>query len=62
MPEMHLKQPVFITYSASQSFTKYEEGIQKFEKTGDCRYIHRYNLHKTCFQPDMAYKELAIMG
>ena len=32
MPEMHLKQPVFITYSASQSFTKYEERIQKSEK------------------------------
>ena len=32
MPEMHLKQPIFITYSASQSFTKYEERIQKSEK------------------------------
>ena len=31
---MHLKEPGF-TYSASGSFTKYKERIQKIKETGD---------------------------
>ena len=33
MPEMHLIQPGFM-YSASGTFTKSNEGIQKFKETG----------------------------
>ena len=42
MPEMHLKQPRF-TYSACGRFNKNKERIQKFEKTGDAKYIGRKN-------------------
>ena len=42
MPEMHLKQPRF-TYSACGCFNKKKERIQKFEKTGDAKYIGRKN-------------------
>ena len=34
MSEIHLRQPGF-TYSASGSFTKNKERIQKFKGTGD---------------------------
>ena len=34
MSEIHLRQPGF-TYSASGSFTKNKERIQKFKETGD---------------------------
>ena len=54
MAEMHLKQPVF-TYSACGPFTKNKERIQKFKETGDTSYIYRNELHKACFQRDMAY-------
>ena len=40
MPEMHLKQPGF-TYSAFRPFTKTKDRINKFELTGDIRYIFR---------------------
>ena len=40
MPEMHLKQPGF-THSACGLFTKNKERIQKFEETGDMRYIYK---------------------
>ena len=53
---MHLKQPGF-TCSACESFTKNKEGIQKFEETGDTKYIYKNKLDKACFQPDMAYKD-----
>ena len=39
MPEMHLKQPG-ITYSACGPFTKNKGRIQKFEETGDTKYIY----------------------
>ena len=61
MPEMHLKQPGFI-YSTSGPFTKSKQGIQKFKKTGDSRYIYKNEIDKACFQHDMAYgdfKDLA---
>ena len=56
MPEMHLKQPGF-TYSASGSFTKSKERIQKFKETGDTKYIYRNELDKACFQHNMAYRD-----
>ena len=54
MPEMHLRQPGF-TYSASGPFTKNKERIQKFDQTGDSRYIYKNELDKAYFQHDMAY-------
>ena len=54
MPEMRLKQPGF-TYSASGSFTKNKERIQKFQETGDASYIYKNELDKACFQHDMGY-------
>ena len=41
MPEVDLRQPGF-KYSASGSFTKNKERIQKFAKEGDLRYIYIY--------------------
>ena len=68
MPGMHLKQlaalgkPGF-TYSACGPFTKNKERIQKFKEAGDTNYIYKNELHKACFQHDMAYgdfEDLAI--
>ena len=61
MPQMHLRQPKF-TYSACVPFTKNKERIQKFKENEDSRYIYKNELHKACFQHDMAYgdfKDLA---
>ena len=57
MPEMHLRQPGF-TYSAYGPFTKNKERIQKFEQTGDSRYIYKNELDKTYFPDGMAYGDL----
>ena len=54
MPEMHLKQPGF-TYSVCRPFTKNKDRIQKFEETGDSRYISKNELDKACFEYDTAY-------
>ena len=54
MREMHLRQPQFIC-SACRPFTKNKERVQKFNETGDSRYIYRNELDKACFQRDMAY-------
>ena len=54
MPEMHLKQRRF-TYSACWPFTKNKKRIQNFKETGDTNYIYKNELHKACFQHDMAY-------
>ena len=54
MPEMHLKQPGF-TYSACGPFNKNKERIQKFKETEDTSHIYKNELHKACFQHDMAY-------
>ena len=62
MPEMYLKQPGF-TYSACEPFTKNKERTQKFNETGDTKYIYRNELNEACFQHDMAYggfKDLTI--
>ena len=53
---MHLKQPGF-TYSTCGSCTKNKERIQKFQQTGDSRYIYKNELDEACFQHDMAYKD-----
>ena len=54
MPEMNLKQLGF-TYSARGTFTKNKERIQKFGESGDTNYIYKNELHKACFQHEMAY-------
>ena len=61
MPVMHLKQPKF-TYSACGPFTRNKERIQKFEETGDSRYIYRNELRKVSFQYDMAYVDFKDLG
>ena len=56
MQEMHLTQHGF-TYSACGPFTKNKERIGKFMKTGNTDYIYKNELHKACFQHDMAYNK-----
>ena len=56
MPEIHLRQPGF-PYSASGSFTKNKERIQKIKQTGDWQYIYQSEPGKACFQHDMAYRD-----
>ena len=53
---MYLRQRGF-TYSACALFTKNNERIRKFEEPGDLRNIY---LEKTCFQHDIAYRDLKI--
>ena len=47
MPEMHLKRPGF-TYSACGPFTKNNERIEKFMKSGNTNFI-KMNLIKLVF-------------
>ena len=54
LPEMHLRQSGF-TSSACGLFTKNKERKQKFEETGESRYIYQYKLNKVCFQHKRAY-------
>ena len=54
MPQMHLKQLGF-TYSACGPFTKNKERVEKFMQTGNTDFICKNELHKACFQHDMAY-------
>ena len=54
MPEMHLRQPGFM-YIACGPFRKNKARIQKFKETGDSWYTYQNELHKACFQHDMAY-------
>ena len=56
MPEMHLTQPRFV-YSACGPFTRHQEKIKEFKRTGDMRYIYRNELDKACFQHDSAYAD-----
>ena len=44
IPEMHLRP-----------FTKNKERIQKFNETGDSRYMYQNELDKACFQHNMDY-------
>ena len=48
MPEMHLRQPLF-TYSACGPFTKNEERIEQFMKTGNTDFIYKNDLDKAFF-------------
>ena len=57
MPEIHLRQPQF-TYSTCGPFTKHEQTIQKFKKTGDTNSIYINELDKTCFTHDAAYSDI----
>ena len=56
MPEMHLRQPQF-PYSACGPFTKHKQRIQKFNETGDTKYIYKNELDKACFARDAAYSD-----
>ena len=61
MPELHVKQPGF-TYSACGPFTRNKQRFEKFIKTGTTNFIYKNELHRACFQHDMAYgksKDLA---
>ena len=53
MPEMHLRQPLFV-YSARGPFTRHKERIKEFHDT--C-YIYTNELDKACFQHDSAYAD-----
>ena len=55
MPELHLKDPFVVNYSACDPFTENKQRIQKFMETGDTIYIYRNKLDKACFQYDMTY-------
>ena len=51
-----------MTYSASGTFTKSKERIQKSKETGDANYIYKNELSKACFEHDLVYgdfKDLA---
>ena len=54
MAEINLKQPE-CTYIACRPLTKNKERIQKFNETGDSRYIYQNELDKSCFQHDIAF-------
>ena len=58
MLEKHLRQPGF-TYSGCGPFTRNKDRMQKFNKTGDSRYVYQNELEKACFQHDMAYGDFA---
>ena len=51
---MHLRQSEF-TYSVSGPFPKNKERLQKLKERADLRYIYQNELHKACFQHNMAY-------
>ena len=53
MPEMHSKQPSF-TYSACSPFIKNNKKIIMIKKNRRFK-IYQNELHKACFQHDMAY-------
>ena len=54
MPEMYLRQPGF-NYSACGPFTENKKRVQKFMQTGNTDFVYKNELHKACFQHDMAY-------
>ena len=58
MPEMHLKTG--FTESACGPFTKSNNRIQKFEKTGDSQYIYQNKLDKSRFQQTWLMEILKI--
>ena len=61
--EINLRQHAAIgkprfTCSTCELFTKNKERIRKFKETGDSWYIYHNELNKSCFQHDMAYRDL----
>ena len=56
MPELHLRQPVFV-YRACEPFTKHRERIKKFKETGDLNYIYKNKFTKAYFAHDAAYSD-----
>ena len=56
MPEMHLRQPRLVD-SACSPFTRHQERIKEFKRTGDACYIYRNELDKACFQHGAAYAD-----
>ena len=56
MPQIHLKQPR-LTYSTCGPFNKNKEIKKINKKTGDTKYIYKYEIAKACFQHDMAYRD-----
>ena len=56
--EMYLKQSG-LSYSAFGSFIKNKERIQTI---WDINYIYKNELHKACFQHDMAYRDFKHLG
>ena len=47
----------WFTYGACGTFTKHQERIQKFRKTGSLKHLHRSELDKACFTHDAAYSD-----
>ena len=56
MAEVYLRQPGF-AYSSCGPFTKNKKRIEKFEETGDSRYIYQNEQDKVCLQHDMVYRD-----
>ena len=54
IPEMHLRKSKF-TCSVCGSFTKNKERVEKYNGTGNSRYINQNELDKACLKHDMAY-------
>ena len=54
---MHLKDPIFGTYSARGQFTKHKQKVQRFLEIGNTNYIYKNKLDKGCFQHDMTYNK-----
>ena len=61
MSEMHLRQPTF-THSPYGSNTKSKQRIQKFQETGDWRYISQNQLDKVCFQHEMGHRAFKLLS
>ena len=54
MAEFHVRQPWF-TCSACGTFTENKSKMQKFQGTGESRYICRNEQDKACFQRNIAF-------
>ena len=61
MPKKPLKQLGF-TYSACGPFTKNKKRIQKFLQARNVDCIYKNDLHKACFQHDMAYDKHKVLA
>ena len=57
MPELHLVDSIVKKHSTCGPFTKHTQRVQDFLNTGKLIYIYKNDLHKACFQHDMAYNK-----